>query len=59
MKDKFYDITEGGVFGTILSTGMASIWPEAIHGAAVVGTAIAGTIAVFFTKRILRKKFPE
>lgn len=59
MKNIFYDLTEGATLGTLLSTGMASIWPEAIHSAAVVATAIAGAIAVFFTNRFLRKKFPE
>lgn len=31
MKNIFYDLTEGATLGTLLSTGMASIWPEAIQ----------------------------
>lgn len=59
MKNIIYDLTEGSILGALLSTGLASLWPEAIHGFAVVATAIAGAVAVFFTNRFLRKKFPE
>ncbi len=53
------DVLEGVGIGTLLSAGMASLWPETIHGLAVVVTAILGAVAVFFTNRLLRKKFPE
>lgn len=53
------DITEGSLIGTILSVWSASVWPESIHGLAVVITSVAAAVSVFFTNRLLRKKFPS
>ncbi len=53
------DGAEGLAIGSLLSAGSASVWPETIHGAAVVATAIFSAIAVFFTNRYLRKRFPD
>lgn len=53
------DAGEGIAIGIPLSIWSARVWPETIHGTAVVITAIAAAIAVFFTNRLLRKKFPD
>lgn len=54
-----YDSSEGVALGSILSVGAANLWPETIHGFAVVATAIISAVSVFFTNRYLRKRFPE
>ncbi len=59
VKIALIDAGEGISIGTILSTGMAGIWPETIHGLAVVATALVSATAIFFYNRFLRKKFPE
>lgn len=56
--DQISDGIEGAAIGTILSTTFAGVWPEAVHGAAVVVTAAVSAVAVYFVQRWLRKKFP-
>lgn len=53
------DLGEATAIGGGASWGYSQIWPETLHGFAVVLTAVAGAAAVFFTNRFLRKKFPE
>lgn len=55
LKQILFSLAEG--FG--LSGGTAMIWPEVIHGVAVVITGIISTIAIFFTNRWLHKKYSK
>jgi uncharacterized membrane protein YdjX (TVP38/TMEM64 family) len=55
-------IQEAGVSlvtGMLLSLGGAALWPEVIHGLAVLCTGVATAICVFFVTRWLKKTFPE
>jgi len=59
VKENLIDIGKSAVAGGGLSGGMASFWPEALHGFAVFFTGVITSIAVFFVNRYLKRKFPE
>ncbi len=54
VSDSVEAVTIGGGF----SYGMASVWPEVVHGFAVFMTGVITAVAVFFVQRTLRKYFP-
>lgn len=53
------DLFNSAAFGVGGSVSYASVWPEILHGAAVIITGLVCTTILFFYKRILRKYFPE
>lgn len=59
IKTIILDAGEGAVLGGGTSYGLSTIWPETIHGLAVLFTGLGTATAVFFLNRWLRKRFPE
>jgi len=53
------DVIEGSVYGGIGSVFLQSMDKEIVHLLWVMVSAILGAIVVYFTKKWLRKLFPD
>jgi hypothetical protein len=55
--DTIWEWIKDAALGFTTSFSLAAIWPEVIHGVAVVVTGIISTTIIFFLNRWLKKTF--
>lgn len=53
------DLLEGGIYGTLTSVFVQSLEKEIVHMFWVLTSAVGGAVVVYFTKKLLRKFFPD
>ncbi len=59
VKENIANAGRSAITGGGISFGSASLWPETVHGFAVLITGVLTAVVVFFVNKWLKRKFPD